>query len=80
MSATAAFGRLSGHQRIDGQLMRASGHPSRHRPGYRELIGEISEADDEIAQSIAAANAAQRSWRKLNHHRRAELLHERRGE
>ena len=78
MSATAAFGRLSGHQRIDGQLMRASGQSiAVIDPATEELIGEISEAGpDEIAQSIAAANAAQRSWRKLNHHRRAELLHE----
>ena len=60
MSATAAFGRLSGHQRIDGQLMRASGQSiAVIDPATEELIGEISEAGpDEIAQSIAAANAA----------------------
>ena len=78
MSAMAAFGQLSGHQRIDGRLARASGQSiAVIDPATEERIGEISEADPgEVAQSIAAANSVQRAWRKLNHHRRAELLHE----
>src|SRR5580658_6155194 len=78
MGATAAFARLSGHQRIDGQLVRAGGASiAVIDPATEELIGEISEADPgDAAQSVAAANAAQRAWRKVNHHRRAELLHE----
>src|SRR5580658_2194027 len=78
MGATAAFARLSGHQRIDGQLVRAGGASiAVIDPATEELIGEISEADPgDVAHSVAAANAAQRAWRKVNHHRRAELLHE----
>ena len=78
MDATAAFGQLSGHQRIDGQLVRAGGAAIPVvDPATEELIGEISEAGaGDVAQSVAAGNAAQRAWRKVNHHRRAELLHE----
>src|SRR6202453_5094160 len=78
MGATAAFARLSGHQRIEGQLVRAGGASiAVIDPATEDLIGEISEADPgDIAHSVAAANAAQRSWRGVNHHRRAELLHE----
>ena len=79
MGATAAFARLSGHQRIDGQLVRGAGGTSIAviDPATEELIGEISEAaPGDVAHSVASANAAQRAWRKVNHHRRAELLHE----
>lgn len=78
MGATAAFARLSGHQRIDGQLSRAGGGSIPViDPATEDLIGEIAESPaEETARAIAAANAAQRGWRKVNHHRRAELLHE----
>jgi betaine-aldehyde dehydrogenase len=78
MDATAAFGQLSGHQRIDGHLVRAGGAAIPVvNPATEEIIGEISEAGaGDVAHSIAAGNAAQRAWRKVNHHRRAELLHE----
>lgn len=46
-------------------------------PATEERIGEIAEATPaEIAQAVAVANTAQRAWRKVNYHRRAELLHE----
>jgi betaine-aldehyde dehydrogenase len=78
MGATAAFGQLSGHQRIGGELVRAGGGAIPVvNPATEELIGEISEAGPgDVAHSIAAGNAAQRAWRGVNHHRRAELLHE----
>ena len=78
MSAIAAFNRLSGHQRIGGQLVRAAeASISVIDPATEERIGEIAEATPaEIDQAVAAANTAQRAWRKVNYHRRAELLHE----
>jgi len=79
MSAIAAFKRLSGHQRIAGALMRASGGASIgvFDPATEQRIGEIADATPaDIDQAVAAANAAQRAWRTVNHHRRAELLHE----
>jgi betaine-aldehyde dehydrogenase len=78
MGALAAFARLSGHQRIEGQLVRADG-PSIAvtDPATEERIGEVAEAGPaDVSRAVAAANAVQREWRKTNHHRRAELLHE----
>ena len=79
MSALTAFGRLSGHQKIAGQLVRSGAGTSIGviDPATEERIGEIADAtSDEIAQAVTAANAAQRAWRTVNYHRRAELLHE----
>jgi betaine-aldehyde dehydrogenase len=79
MSATAALKRLSGHQRIAGRIVRAAGSATIAviDPATEERIGDIVEATPrEIADAIAAANAAQRGWRRVNYHRRAELLHE----
>ncbi len=79
MSAREAFKRLSGSQRINGQLARAMGGVSLAviDPATEEQIGEIAEATaEDVALAVSAANEAQRSWRKVNHHRRAELLHE----
>ncbi len=46
-------------------------------PATEEHIGQIADATAiDIEQAVAAAAAAQRAWRKVNHHRRAELLHE----
>ena len=46
-------------------------------PATEERIGEIADATPaDIAQAVMAANAAQRAWRTVNYHRRAELLHE----
>ena len=46
-------------------------------PATEERVGQIADATAvDIDQAVAAADAAQRAWRKVNHHRRAELLHE----
>jgi len=78
MSATEALTNLSGHQRIGGQLVRSSGASiDVTDPATEQRIGEIADAGPaDIDQAVAAGNAAQRSWRGVNHHRRAELLHE----
>ena len=79
MSAKAAFARLSGHQRIAGQLVQSSGGEAINvwDPATEERIGQIADAAAaDIDRAVAAANVAQRSWRSVNFHRRAELLHE----
>jgi acyl-CoA reductase-like NAD-dependent aldehyde dehydrogenase len=79
MSAKAAFTRLSGQQRIAGQLVHSSGNAGIDvcDPATEERIGQIADATAaDIDQAVAAANTAQRRWRNVNHHRRAELLHE----
>src|SRR6202789_1026403 len=78
MGATAAFARLSGQQRIEGRLVRTSGASiAVIDPATEERIGEGGEASAaEVAHAVDVANATQRAWRKVNHHRRAELLHE----
>jgi acyl-CoA reductase-like NAD-dependent aldehyde dehydrogenase len=78
MNAIAAFNRLSEHQRIAGQLVRAAeASISVVDPATEERIGDIAEATlADISTAVAAANTAQRAWRKVNYHRRAELLHE----
>jgi acyl-CoA reductase-like NAD-dependent aldehyde dehydrogenase len=79
MSAKAAFTKLSGLQRIAGQFVHSSGGAAIDvwDPATEERIGQIADATAaDIDQAVAAANAAQRSWRNVNHHRRAELLHE----
>jgi betaine-aldehyde dehydrogenase len=79
MSAITVFARLSGHQRIGGRLLAAAGGGATDvwDPATEQRIGQVAEATaDDVDQAVAAANAAQRSWRNVNHHRRAELLHE----
>src|SRR5579863_9295121 len=79
MNAKQAFATLSGHQRIAGRLVQSSGGSSVGvwDPATEERVGEIADASPaDIEQAVAAANAAQRAWRNVNHHRRAELLHE----
>ncbi|MGO9038488.1 MAG: aldehyde dehydrogenase family protein [Steroidobacteraceae bacterium] len=79
MSAIAAFKRLSGHQRIGEGLVRSDGATSIGviDPATEQRIGEIAEATPaDIDRAVAVANATQRTWRAVNHHRRAELLHE----
>jgi acyl-CoA reductase-like NAD-dependent aldehyde dehydrogenase len=79
MGAVEAFGRLSHHHRIAGELRRASGTNSLTvlDPATEARVGEIVDATPvEVEAAVAAANAAQRTWSKVNYHRRAELLHE----
>ena len=77
MGAVAAFGRLSSHHRIAGELRRAGGSHTLGviDPATEARVGEIVDAmPAEIEAAVAAANAAQRAWSKVNYHRRAELL------
>jgi acyl-CoA reductase-like NAD-dependent aldehyde dehydrogenase len=79
MSATAAFTRLSGHQRISGQLLPSGGGAAIDvwDPATEQRIGQIADATAaDVDRAVAAANEAQRGWRGVNYHRRAELLHE----
>ena len=79
MSAKQSFARLSGLQRIAGRLVPSSGESciSVSDPATEERIGQIADATAaDVDQAVAAANAAQRRWRTVNHHRRAEMLHE----
>ena len=79
MDAIARFKALSAQHRIGASLRRATGSKRLPviDPATEEPVGEIVEATTaEIAAAIAAANDAQRKWAKVNHHRRAELLHE----
>ena len=79
MGAVAAFERLSSHHRIAGELRRAGGSNNFAviDPATEECIGELVDATEgEIDTAIAAADQAQRSWSRVNYHRRAELLHE----
>jgi len=79
MSAVAAFAKWSSHHRIAGEARRASGGNSLAviDPATEARVGEIVDAAPaEIAAAVAAANAAQQGWAKVNYHRRAELLHE----
>ncbi len=79
MGALESFGRLSGHQRIAGQMVKAEQGASIDviDPATEQRIGELAEATPaEISRAVEAAMAAQRTWRKVNFHRRAELLHE----
>src|SRR5260370_14699319 len=78
MKAAATFARLSGHQRIAGQLVRSSGGEAIDvwDPATEERIGQIADADAaDVDQAVAAANSAQPSWRSVNFHRRAQLPH-----
>jgi betaine-aldehyde dehydrogenase len=79
MNARAAFSRLSGHHRIGGELRGAEGGAALAviDPATEERMGEIVEATAaELERAVTVANEAQRAWRKVNYHRRAELLHE----
>jgi acyl-CoA reductase-like NAD-dependent aldehyde dehydrogenase len=78
MSAIAAFNRLSGQQRIGGRLVASAGTGiDVWDPATEQRIGQLADATPaDIDLAVAAANAAQRGWRNVNHHRRAELLHE----
>jgi betaine-aldehyde dehydrogenase len=79
VSAIDAFRKYSGHHLIDGKLVRTAGSvvTAVIDPATEDRIGEVIDATPaELATAIAAANAAQRAWNRVNYHRRAELLHE----
>ena len=79
MTALTAFKTLSGRHLIDAELAAAEG--SRVHlvidPATEQKIGEVIDASPaQIERAIGVANAAQKLWRKVNSHRRCELLHE----
>ncbi|HEX3848492.1 MAG TPA: aldehyde dehydrogenase family protein [Steroidobacteraceae bacterium] len=79
MDAAAAFARLSGHQRIGGRLVRSSGGAALDvsDPATEQRNGQIADATAaDIDEAVSIANTVQCGWRTVNHHRRAELLHE----
>ena len=79
LGALEAFRRLSGQQRIAGGLARSAGGGAIDviDPATEERVGEIATANaTDIELAVATANHAQGAWRKVNYHRRAELLHE----
>jgi len=70
---------LSRHHRIGGTPRRGSGSQEFPviDPATEEQIGSIVEAvPAEMDEAVETANVAQKKWAKVNHHRRAELLHE----
>jgi betaine-aldehyde dehydrogenase len=78
VDALTAFGRLSGRHLIDGERVAGEGgaaHPVID-PATEQRLGEIVDASPaQIERAIAIANAAQRLWRRVNAHRRCDLLH-----
>jgi acyl-CoA reductase-like NAD-dependent aldehyde dehydrogenase len=79
MSALETFRKLSGHQRISGRIVESGGNAMIDvtDPATEQRLGQIADANpSEIDEAVQTANTAQRSWRSVNHHRRAELLHE----
>ncbi len=79
METLNAFNKLSRHHFIDGRLVAAAGTAVSAiiDPATELKIGELVEATTaEIDMAIEAANLAQKRWRKINYHKRAELLHE----
>jgi acyl-CoA reductase-like NAD-dependent aldehyde dehydrogenase len=79
VEALRAFADLSGRHLIDGERVTAAGDAPTGviDPATEARIAEIVEATPaEVERAIAVANAAQRRWRAVNSHRRAELLHE----
>jgi acyl-CoA reductase-like NAD-dependent aldehyde dehydrogenase len=79
LDARTAFSLRSGQHLIDGQWVAAAGNRVHAviDPATEERVGEITDATvAEIARAVDAANRAQKLWRKVNYHKRSELLHE----
>ncbi|MDP9064518.1 MAG: aldehyde dehydrogenase family protein [Pseudomonadota bacterium] len=79
MNAIDTFKRLAGKHLIDGQLVAGSGTASIAviDPATEQPVGHIVDATTrEIELAVEVANTAQRSWRKVNYHKRSEVLHE----
>jgi acyl-CoA reductase-like NAD-dependent aldehyde dehydrogenase len=78
MTVHAYLRELSGCHLIDGRLVRGGGEKRAAvvDPATEEVLGQITEATPaEVDQAVRVAQASQRQWRKVNYHRRAELLH-----
>jgi acyl-CoA reductase-like NAD-dependent aldehyde dehydrogenase len=78
-AALERFSALSGRHLVDGEFVAARGGEAVDvvDPATEGRLGQfVSAGDAEIDAAVAAANAAQRRWRKVNALTRAELLHE----
>jgi betaine-aldehyde dehydrogenase len=79
LNARDAFKNLDGHHLIDGHPVAGLGHRGAAivDPATELNIGQIVDATTaEIDLAVEAANLAQKRWRKVNYHKRAELLHD----
>ena len=79
MDALTVFEQLSGHHRINGRLIWGIGTTATTiiDPATELKIGDVVDATAaEIDQAVKFANSAQQRWRKVNYHKRSELLHE----
>jgi acyl-CoA reductase-like NAD-dependent aldehyde dehydrogenase len=79
MSAPSLIKQLSNTHLIEGALTRAKGAATLPviDPATEERIGEITDATPaEIEHAIQVANRVQKQWRKVNYHKRSEMLHE----
>mgnify|MGYP000924652303 CR=1 FL=1 len=79
MSALNTLQQLSNHHLIEGECARAGGSATLPviDPATEARIGEITDATPaEIERAVQVANRVQKQWRKVNYHRRSELLHE----
>jgi len=79
LDALDTFKNLDGRHLIDGRLVAGTG-PSGAAiidPATELKIGQIVDATAaEIDLAVEVANVAQKRWRKINYHKRAELLHD----
>ena len=79
MDALQTFSALSGTHLIAGRITPAQGTTERAviDPATEMRVGAITDATrTEIDHAVDSANAAQKRWRRINFHKRAELLHE----
>ena len=79
VDALTAFATLSGQQLIDGQRVTGEGSVVHAviDPATEQRIGEVIDASvAQIQRAVETANAAQKLWRRVNAHRRCDLLHE----
>ena len=77
-SALSVCAELSARHLIGGLFVPAAGTVKRDviDPATTDRIGEIVDATTgEVDRAVEIANVAQRKWRKVNYHRRSELLH-----
>ena len=78
-SALNVCSQLSARHLIGGVFVPAAGTIKRDviDPATTDRIGEVVDATrDEVDRTVEIANVAQRQWRKVNYHRRSELLHD----
>ena len=79
MDALQTFSALSSKHLIAGRITSAQGTAERAviDPATEMRAGAITDATRaEIDHAVDSANAAQQRWRRINYHKRAELLHE----